>query len=134
MPDPTPEDLEMEDRVNSQPVNATIDGAVITLVPYTELTPQEQETLHAWFDGHGVDHRHVPINPVMSQSGGVLNVEVYDTRDGKKYVGSDGEVVKRWVSVVMTSPLPWPHWTAEWEQDWIQQRTQAAEASPGAAE
>jgi hypothetical protein len=72
------------------------------------LSAGERETLQAWFDAHGVDHRHVPIDPRMVKAGDVLHVEVFATRDGRKYVAEDGETAMRWVSFTPRTPPPWP--------------------------
>ena len=77
-------------------------------VRYERLTPEQRETLHAWFDAHGVNHRRVPVDPRMRLEGDVLHIEVYATRDGRKYVGDDGKVAKEWIRVTCQSPLPWP--------------------------
>lgn len=78
------------------------------LVRYEHLTPEQRETLHAWFDAHGIDRRLVPVTPRMRVDGDVLHIEVYATRDGRKYVGDDGEIAMEWARVTCQSPLPWP--------------------------
>jgi hypothetical protein len=79
------------------------------LVPYEHLSAAEREDIHTWVRLHGLIPADIPIAGIFGydESTNEYRIEQHRRRDGKIYVGPDGEIAKRVLRRVAKVPLPW---------------------------
>lgn len=63
---------------------------------YAELTPTQRTDVANWCRAHRLDPNHIPVDASLAFDSATNEwvIEQYATRDGKVYLGADGEVAK----------------------------------------
>lgn len=82
-----------------------------TLTPdaYLAMTDVEREAAHGWIDGLGLNHRDIPIDAPMEydETVGEWRIMRLASRNGRHYIGEDGEIAQVVVRRVSPTPPPW---------------------------
>jgi hypothetical protein len=81
----------------------------------------ERDAIHEWLRLHLVDPNLTPIDALIEFDGTFAEwrIEQYASRDGRKYIGPDGDVARIMLRRARKAPLPWryadevPPWLAE---------------------